>query len=198
MTAAWHTVRGVIRRFRPDRNPLRRTADRVEAAILAGLVVVLLAAAPLAGRAAVGLAAAAGTRAGHAQAAWHQTDAVLLRNAPEQPFARTQALQEPVVPARWTAPDGTRHEGQVRAPGLTRAGTTVPVWTNPSGVLEESPVQQANVIVWEALAVLAVVAGGVAVAAGGAFLVRYVLDRRRLAAWDAAWPLVEPRWSGRR
>jgi hypothetical protein len=33
----------MMRRLRPDRNPLRRTADRVEAAIMAGLLAVFLA-----------------------------------------------------------------------------------------------------------------------------------------------------------
>jgi hypothetical protein len=49
----------MIRRLRPGRNPLRRTADRVEAAVMATLLVVFLAAVPLAALAPAGWAAAA-------------------------------------------------------------------------------------------------------------------------------------------
>jgi hypothetical protein len=38
----------MIRRLWPDRNPLRRTADRIEAVVMAGLLVLFLAAVPLA------------------------------------------------------------------------------------------------------------------------------------------------------
>lgn len=49
----------MIRRLCPGRNPLRRTADRVEAAVMATLLVVFLAAVPLAALAPAGWAAAA-------------------------------------------------------------------------------------------------------------------------------------------
>lgn len=198
MTAAWQSMRGLIRRFRPDRNPLRRTADRVEAAIMAVLAVILLAAGPLAGIAAVDRAAAAGARAGHAQAGWHQTMAVVLLGAPNQVGGLEQAAPEPAALATWTAPDGTRHEGQVRVPDGTKAGATVPVWTNRSGTLEAAPVQRGNVIVWETLAALAAVTALIVAVVIAGFLARMVLDRRRLAAWDAAWPVAESRWTGRR
>lgn len=198
MTAAWQSMRGLIRRFRPDRNPLRRTADRVEAAIMAVLAVILLAAGPLAGIAAVDRAAAAGARAGHAQAGWHPTMAVVLLGAPNQVGGLEQAAPEPAALATWTAPDGTRHEGQVRVPDGTKAGATVPVWTNRSGTLEAAPVQRGNVIVWETLAALAAVTALIVAVVIAGFLARMVLDRRRLAAWDAAWPVAESRWTGRR
>lgn len=197
MTAAWQSTRGLIRRFRPDRNPLRRTADRVEAAILAVLAVILLAAGPLAGIAAVDKAAAAGARAGHAQAGWHQTMAVVLLGTPTQVAGLAQAAPEPKVLAMWTAPDGTRHEGQIRVPGGTGPGKMVPVWTNRSGSLEAAPVQRGNVAVWETLAALAAVTAVIVAVVLAGFLARIVLDRRRLAAWDAAWPVAESRWTGR-
>jgi len=196
-TARWQTARGIIRRFRPDRNPLRRTADRIEAAILAGLVLVLLAAGPLAGHAAAGMAAASGARTTHAQASWRQTSAVLLQDAPTQAYVMGQASSAPLALARWTAPDGTRHEGKVPAPAHALAGRTVPVWTNRSGTLEAVPVQRADVVLWEVLAAGAAVTGVIVASAIVFFLARILLDRRRLAAWDAAWPVAHRRWSGR-
>lgn len=197
MTARWGTARGVIRRFRPDRNPLRRAVDRVEAAIFAGLIVALLAGIPFAASAAAGLGAAAGVRAEHAQADWRQTKAVLLRNAPQQVIT-AQGSPESLVPARWTAPDGTRRQGTVSAVGRAVAGETVLVWTNRSGVLEGVPVTRGDVAEWEVLDGVGAAVGVIVVAAGAAFAARCVLDRRRLAAWDAAWPVAESRWTGRR
>src|SRR5215470_3970240 len=54
------------RRWRPDANPLRRTTDRMEAALLAVLIAAFLLGAPLAGIAAGRAAAASNGRAGKA------------------------------------------------------------------------------------------------------------------------------------
>lgn len=198
MTAARQTVCGVIRRLWPDRNPLRRTTDRVEAAIVAVLCAVLLAGIPLASIAAFGWANATGMRNQQAEAGWRQVPAVLLQNAPEQAHPRSQGSPEPLVRARWTAPDGAQREGKIRAPGGTRAGMSVPMWTDRSGTPEAAPQQGADVTAWDAFVAAAAAMGvAVAVAAAG-FVARVVLLRRRLAAWDAAWPLAESQWTGRR
>jgi hypothetical protein len=57
----------VIRGLRPDRNPLRRTLDRVEGVIVGGLAVAFLAGAPLAAVTAAHLVYSYGARAAHAQ-----------------------------------------------------------------------------------------------------------------------------------
>ena len=186
-----------MRRLRPDRNPLRRTADRVEAAIMAGLLVVFLAVVPLAALAAAGQVAASGMRAERAQARWRQVPAVLLQDAPEPAHALSQASLEPLVRARWTAPGGPPREGEVYAPGGARAGTTVMVWTDGSGRLEGAPVQRADVTVLEAFAALAAAALAATVVVVTGFLARRSLDRRRLAAWDAEWSRTGPQWTGR-
>lgn len=110
----------MMRRLRPDRNPLRRTADRVEAAVMAGLLVMFLAAVPLAALAAARQpAACAPSGPRHAGA---RVAAVLLQDAPEPAHALSQASLEPLVRARWTAPGGAPREGEVYAPGGARAG----------------------------------------------------------------------------
>src|SRR5690349_2788843 len=94
---------GAVRAVRgawPDRNPLRRTLDRVEAAILASLAVAFLAGAPVAAVTAAHVAAAAGARTAWAQRSWHQAPAVLLADVPRSGYGRS----EPVDRARWAAP----------------------------------------------------------------------------------------------
>jgi len=99
-TRAARAVRGLW----PDRNPLRRTVDWVEAIIAGGLVVAFLAGAPLAAIAAGHAVYSAASRTAHAQqATWRQVPAVL------------------------TAPDGTRHVGTVLGPPGTTAGQAVMV-----------------------------------------------------------------------
>src|SRR6266566_4582304 len=125
----------LARRWRPDGNPLRRTSDRIEAALLAILIAAFLCGAPLAGIAAGRAAAAGSVRAEHTQAGAHRVAAVLLQQAPGKPHPMFQAP----------------------------------------------------------LAAMAV--AGVLAALG--LLTRWVLDRRRLAAWDARWRATGPQWTGR-
>jgi hypothetical protein len=114
-----------VRGLWPDRNPLRRTIDRIEAVIAGGLVVAFLAGAPLAavagGHAAYGSAA----RIAHAQqAAWHQVPAVLLATAPAARYRQDQVKYASQVdrPGRDVA---YRHSP--RAPGYQS-------WTRGHGV----------------------------------------------------------------
>lgn len=186
----------LTRRLWPDRNPLRRTVDRVEAAIVAGLLAVFLAGVPLAAWVAARHTAVASARAERAGANLRQVPAVLLRQAPPstQPLARESMMS--LVPARWTAPDGTPRAGEVYAPGGAAAGTTVMVWTDQAGTLEGAPPQPLAAAVKEALAALtAAVLVGLVVAAGG-YLARRALDRRRLDAWDVEWARTGPQWTG--
>jgi len=114
----------LARRWRPDGNPLRRTSDRIEAALLAILVAAFLCGAPVAGIAAGRAAAASNMRAEHAQAGVHRVAAVLLRQAPGKSHPMFQAPLEPLVPARWKAPDGTllvTSTADVQAPSASAA-----------------------------------------------------------------------------
>jgi len=184
------------RRWRPDGNPLRRTSDRMEAALLAILIAAFLCGAPLAGIAA-GRAAAGSVRAEHAQPGAHRVDAVLLQQAPGKPHPMFQAPLDPLVPAQWKAPDGTLRTGEIYAPAGAAADSTVLVWTDRSGQLTASPLQRGDVVEEVALAAsLATMAVAGVLAVLGLFT-RWVLDRRRLAAWDARWRATGPQWTGR-
>ncbi len=188
----------LIRRWRPDGNPLRRTADRVEAAILTALLAVFLFGAPVAAVAAGQWAAATGLRAEHAQGAWHQARAVLLQDAPAAVHVLFQASLEPRVRAEWTAPAGVRHTGRVYAPAGARAGSTVEIWTDSSGRLTGIPVQGGEIVVRVAMAAAAATVIVAAVLAVLWLLAHWAIDRRRLAAWDARWSATGPQWTGRR
>lgn len=180
-----------LRGLWPDRNPLRRGIDRAGAGILATLLVTFLAGAPLAamtaGRAAYDMA----SRQQHTQqAAWHRVPAVFLA-APEEATAYSQAEAR----ARWTAPDGSSHTGDIAAPLTAQAGTSVTVWVNASGRLTGPPLQPSQVADRQMLAAILapLVLGLILLAAGG--LAHRLLDRRRLAAWEAEWRAYGPQWT---
>ena len=184
-----------VRGLWPDRNPLRRTLDRVEAVVVGGLAVAFLAGAPLAAVVAGHAAYSIGSRTAHAQqAAWHQVPGVLLATAPVSGYGHYQAT----VLARWTAPNGTRHTGTIPVPPGARAGRTVMVWVDTAGRLTGPPLQLSQVRGQAALAtMLTPIAVGFILLCTGA-LVHAVLGRQRLAAWDADWQTTEPQWTRRR
>jgi hypothetical protein len=142
----------LVRRWRPDGNPLRRTSDRIETALLAILVVAFLCGAPLAGIAAGSAAAASSMHAEHAQPGAHRVAAVLLQRAPGKSHPMFQVPLEPMVPAQWKAPDGMLRTGEIYAPAGAAAGSTVLVWTDRSGQLTASPLQRGDEIEEVALA----------------------------------------------
>lgn len=114
----------MTRGLRPDRNPLRRTADRAESFVLAGLLAAFLAGAPFAAQSAGHWAHGIVHQAEKAnQASAYRVLAVTLRSSPaggaDARYAESQ------VPARWTAPGGSPRTGQIFVPGGTAAGSTI-------------------------------------------------------------------------
>jgi len=189
---------GLMRLWRPDGNPLRRTTDRVEGFVIALLIGAFLSGGPAAALAAGHAAAVGGSRTEHSQASWHRVSAVLLRKAPARLHPMFQGSLDPLVSARWRAPDGTPRTGRVFAPEGAAAGSTVQVWTNGAGRLTAAPVQHGDVVAGITLAASLAAVGVAAVLAVLGLLTRWLLDRRRLAAWHAHWELTGPQWTGRK
>ena len=184
----------MARRLGFDHNPLRRGSDVIEAWLLPATVTIFLILGPL-------VVGGTGLRvhtdnlaAQRAEHSWHRVPAVLLQAAPG-PMMSDNGDNSWLVwtPARWTA-DGRAHVGSIPAPAGTSAGVTVPVWFDRAGNVQV-PLTAAGardrIMIAGALA-LAVLA---AFLAGLALLGRRVLDRRRLAGWEAAWLSVGPQWS---
>jgi len=185
----------LIRGRRPDKNPLRRASDRAETAVLAILMVMFLASAPFVARFASNSAYGWALHTARTQqATFSQVPAVLLNVPSTGDWLASDGLAD----ARWTAPDGRTRTGQVPAPAGATAGSTVLVWTTPDGTITSRPMQRTQVSNTAVLTAIAAV-GGLAVAL--TFLgwaIRWALDRRRLAGWEADWLTNGPRWTTRR
>ena len=180
-----------------DRNPLRRPADRIESVLRLVVVTLLVAGVPVATIAAGRTADHLALR--HAQAERledHLVRAVLVRKATADSQAHPYS-NVPVawVAARWTAPNGSVHHGQVLARAGQQPGSTVPVWIDRSGVVTDPPLTHAQIRVDVSIAVMATAELLPMLLIGLLFLGRRLLDVRRWKAWDSEWGVTGPQWS---
>jgi hypothetical protein len=181
-----------------DRNPLRRGTDRIEAALRLVLMIMLVAAVPAA-------AVIAGQRADHSalnrahaqQAADHWVNAVLIQQAPAtgipDPYTSVQTAW---ALARWQPPGLPPRTGEVLATAGARKGSTVRTWIDASGAVTDPPLDRREIAGDVSIAVIATCLVSGLVLLASSTLVRRVLDRRRLSAWEAEWRASGPLWSG--
>ena len=182
-------------RWLAGRNALRRPVDRIEGAVLVALSAALLVA--------MAVAALLGTHTYQSQraasASLRPAVAVLIQAGPIYVSPAYIGQAE----ARWRDRGGGEGSGvltTVSTPDIVgaAAGARIPVWLDRSGQPAAPPGGQVAMIL-SALAEAAAAAGGAAVALLICYtLCRLALDRRRLAAWESAWSLTEPRWTTRR
>jgi hypothetical protein len=188
----------VLRGLRPDRNPLRRAHDRMETYLLAGLFLASAAAAPFAAQAASSAAYAAGRHAQQVElATTHEVRAVLAQLAGGENTTYSLSGYVPVE-ATWTSATGVRRTGEVLAPAGSGKGSTIPVWTDAAGNLVNPPLVASQVAGQGEMGAVAAIAGLGALYLCEAAIVRGVVNRRRLAAWDADWAVTAPAWNRQR
>jgi hypothetical protein len=182
-------VRGAL----PDRNPLRRRTDRLEAYLLASLFVAAAAGAPFAAQA-VGRAwygDAAHTRQVQL-AVRHEVTAVLAQRAGA--FGEyTLSSQVPTL-ASWMSAGG-RRAGDVPAVPGSPQGTLVNIWTDDNGDLVSPPLTVTQVADQADAARVAAVGGTIICYMATTLAIRQLLNRRRMAAWDDDWVATARVWN---
>jgi hypothetical protein len=195
------TVRGggnglsrAIRGARPDRNPLRRGIDRLETGLLVGLFVAVAAVTPFAARLAGHASYVSASHARQEQLAdRHQVRAVLTDDA--SPISGYSLSAYVLTEATWTSVTGVRRSGEVPAEPGSRQGTPVTVWTDGNGYLDSPPLASAEVgSQADAATTGVIVVAGVFYLAGAA-VIRQLLNRRRMTAWEADWLVTAPTWN---
>ena len=189
------TASRLARRLGLDGNPLRRRTDKIAACLAVLLVAVFLIGAPMVSMAAIGWTSRVAGAGQQAARSWRQVPAVVYKLAP--PTAASELDGYSWVVARWTAPDGQARAGQLAVSGAVAVGQTIRLWVNQAGTPADPPPSHGLVVLDESeTAALAVIALG-AVLLGLACAGRWVLDRRRLAHWEAGWAAVGPQWTRR-
>ena len=183
-----------------DGNPLRRATDRAMTWIRIGLLAAFLAGGPLAAIGAGHWMYHAGMTEARAQAAdRHSARAVLLEPArPPVTTAASSGDDQAWTLARWQGTGTAPRTGEVLATLGSPAGSTVTVWLDASGKLTRPPLQPGQIT--DRIIVIAALAPTVLALSllTALRLAQRVADRRRLAAWDAAWSTVGPQWTRRR
>jgi hypothetical protein len=184
--------------MRPDRNPLRRRSDRVEAFIFGGLIVVAAAGAPVAATVAGDRAHADTVRAAQVQQETrHQVQAKLLAPPRATVSGYTINGMAPAM-AQWTAPGGVQRTGQIAVPSDSAGGTAITLWTDQAGNVTSPPLTPAQVADQGTLMAFVAAALTIVACLLAAVATRIVVNRRRMAAWTADWEVTAPMWNRQR
>jgi hypothetical protein len=129
----------------------------------------------------------------------HQVTAILLADAPAtgipDPYTSVQTAW---VPARYQPPGQPPRTSEVLAVIGAHKGSTVQTWIDSSGAVTGPPINHRILVgdVWIAVVATCLVPWLLLLAAS--VIVRRMLDRWRLRAWEAEWRASGPLWSGRR
>ena len=188
-------LRRFVRRWRFDRNPVRRATDRAETAVLAVLLIAFLTGAPFAAVVTGAWVHGMAQRAQLAQeAARSQVTAVVLAVTAPPAGGENLAWQ---AQARWRAPDGREITDEIPLPSRVAVGGTFQVWTDRNGDFTTAPLLDSQVADETPFGeALGVTAAAVVLTVVGV-LARRSLNKRRMAAWDADWQATGPRWTTR-
>ncbi|WP_338693304.1 hypothetical protein V2W30_02645 [Streptomyces sp. Q6] len=190
--------------IRPGRrlrgNPLSRRSDVLEAwaALLLGVLGFLVA--PVAGAASGWSAHADAVHQARVEAAdRHFVRARLVEDAPAAvPAANGAELNQTYpVRVRWTDGGGrpVTARSSVQA-GLDR-GSAVTVWLDSRGAVTKAPMDTGDIWTHTFAAVFLVTVTTAALAGVALVVLRRVLRRGRLAAWEREWARVGPGWCRR-
>ncbi len=99
--------------------------------------------------------------------------------------------------ATWTSAAGVRSSGEVPADPGSPKGTFVTIWTDANGHPDSPPLAVPEVASQADAAAVGVIVGAGIVYIVMAAATRQLLNRRRMAAWDADWRVTAPAWNRR-
>ncbi|GAB2666220.1 hypothetical protein GCM10027271_26790 [Saccharopolyspora gloriosae] len=183
---------GVLARLRrgvwPGANPLRRRTDLFEPiallVVLVAAVVVLIAS--FVASQAVLRDHLAQVNAEHADR--HQVSAKVLAEVPgESAVVRS-------IRVGWGAPPGPQHVAVIEVPTGQQLADAVPIWVDPRDTPVPPPRTRSEATQAAGTAGAGILLGS-GLVLGGLFTgARWYVGKRRLAAWEAEWAQVGPRW----
>ncbi|HEY4459382.1 MAG TPA: hypothetical protein VGN81_34030 [Pseudonocardiaceae bacterium] len=172
-------------------SPLRRTVDRVERGVLALAIVLAILAVPAAVLVGAAVQRAGETTAQAQLATTYPTTAILVRDAQTSDLGVATAVGE------WHTQAGIVRTGTIDAPAGSVAGASVQVWLDQTGRPVDPPLTEDQAYWRGVITVIVLLIGTFILLAIGCRVARLLLDRRRLAEWEADWLAVEPRWTHR-
>lgn len=181
------TVGWLRRLLRGGRNPLVRRWDRWELRLVACCVLIAVAAIPVVAVSSSAEYAKRVDRVAEQQQSRVATVAVLQENAPDPGGTRRGPHGLVQLRASWETPAGEVRQGRVPARYGAQKGTEVTIWIDSQGEVAHPPLTHADVVVIAVVSAVLRWLGLVVVLSVVVWLVRILLDRARLAAWDREW-----------
>ncbi|WP_199835866.1 hypothetical protein [Streptomyces sp. TP-A0356] len=182
-------------------NPLRRTTDLVEAWVALVTLLLILAAAPLAG-AVIGSIAQTSLQKSvrDQQRSRHLVTATVVRKlnrGPLEPDPESSTMRDArsQVLADWSAPDGSAQHGTVLADLKSpRRGDHFDLWADDHGRIAARPLDSGTATTHAVLAGFGAAAMTAGLVEGGRRLIVWRMLLRRYARWDQAWDRAGPDW----
>ncbi|QTE02580.1 Rv1733c family protein [Streptomyces cyanogenus] len=184
--------------WRLRRNPLRRRSDLVQAWLGLGLLLAALAVTPVATVLVGDAAHRHYTRIAVRQAdTRHHTTATLLQDARQHPEPGSVEARKTRYPTRvrFADPGGHVRTATTDVPPALRKGSTIRVWADTDGNITDPPLSPGRVRDRAKGAAVIAALGVQATAAAAYATAARVIQRRNVAAWDAAWAETAPRWT---
>lgn len=189
----------LARRHGLVRSPLRRTTDRIEAAVTVTLTVVAVLVVLLATITAMRTYHRDLTHAAVTAAQETSVTAVLLTNAE---LANTTSSEQGVASettalARWQLSNGQQRNAPIWVGANLHAGDRMSIWIDQHGNRVDPPETPGFIIANAAVLGVDVVIGGWLALGALWWIVCRVLSRINMAWWDVQWARTEPGWNRR-
>lgn len=160
------------------RDPLVRTADRIEALALVLAVVVSVLCVPIA--AAFGTAVYESNRHLYAEQTHSRHSVAATVTEVPRHILRTSAI---TVQAQWSA-DGAERTGTVKAPSTTTAGDSIEIWLDDDGAQVPAPTPTTRAAADALVAAVAIWVSVIAAVATLFAITRALCDRIRFTGWQ--------------
>ena len=170
-----------------DRNPLRRRVDRVEAGLLAALIIVFLIVTPMLVAVAGHWAHGEDVRALRAEATWSQVSATVQQAAPVRSYLPSGPQILVWSQGRWTAPDGQPRSGLIPVSPAARVGSTARIWVTRSGSPTGTAPGRSRLLGWTPIAEVGTALVLVSMCVLTVYLEQWLFGRSLLANWGRAW-----------
>ncbi|MEV6874608.1 hypothetical protein [Amycolatopsis sp. NPDC051128] len=189
MSTSSSPIARLWRTILPCRGSVARASDRLQAGLLVFVVLLALAALPVA--ASLGSETYVRQQAQSAQQLGERTQvtATLLADGPAitvNSRAGVVGNGEP-ADATWVLADGTRRVGQVVADRGTLKGETLTIWVDRNGTPVDPPLSSAGVVIDAVGVGFGLWLGTLALLAACYRLTVFSLDHFRLAQWQREW-----------
>ncbi|VVJ21755.1 Uncharacterised protein [Amycolatopsis camponoti] len=189
MSTSSNSIARMWRTVLPRRGSVARASDRFQAGLLVSVVLLALAALPVA--ASIGSETYARQQDESAQQVSERTrvTATLLADGPDITVNSRAGVVGNGRPtdAAWLLPDGTRRVGKVVADEGTLKGHTLDIWVDRAGSPVDPPLSSAGVVIDAVVLGLGLWLGALALLALCYRLAVFSLDRLRFAQWQHEW-----------